>query len=186
MNLDYTTGALSYTIRTSRGVEGLMPAIRREIAALDPNLAISGIRSMDEIVSDATAQVSFTMIMLAIAALMGLTLGAVGIYGVVSYVTSQRTREIGVRMALGAGAEQVRAMVMRESAVVTAAGLTLGVAGSLALTRFLEAMLFGVTPTDPVTFGSVTAALLGVSLLAAYVPARRAAGTDPMEALRQE
>ncbi len=185
-NLDYSTGVLSYTIRTSGGIEGLLPAIRREIAGLDPNLAISGIRFIDEVLAGATAQVSFTMIMPAIAAFMGLALGAVGIYGVVSYVTSQRTRAIGVRMALGAGAAQVRTMVMRESALVTATGLTVGVLGSFGLTRFLEAMLFGITPTDPVTFASVTVALLGVSLLATYVPARRAAGTDPMEALRQE
>jgi ABC-type antimicrobial peptide transport system permease subunit len=128
---------------------------------------------------------AFTMLMLAIAAGVGLLLGAIGLYGVVSYVTAQRTQEIGVRIALGAEAGTVRGMILRQGMVVTGAGLAVGLMGAYALSRFMGALLFQVDADDPITFGSVALVLLLVSLTATWIPASRAATTDPVRALGQ-
>lgn len=183
---NYLNNRQSIAIRTSVAGAAVLPAVRRQLTAIDPTMAMAGIGTMAEIEERAKASTTFTMIMLAMAAAMGVMLGMVGIYGVVSFVTGQRTREIGVRMALGARGEDVRRMVVREGTSVTLAGLALGLVGSLGMARLLEAMLFGVTPWDPVTFFCVTLLLLAVSVTAAYLPARRAATIDPMEALSQD
>ena len=127
---------------------------------------------------------AFTMLLLSLAAGMGLMLGAIGIYGVISYLTSMRTREIGVRIALGAQPSSVQAMVLRQGAVVSLMGVGLGLVGAAGLTRFLSALLFEVSATDPLTYASVAALLFTVSMIATYLPARRAAATAPLEALR--
>jgi len=127
---------------------------------------------------------AFTMLLLAVAAAVGLMLGAIGLYGVVSYVTAQRTKEIGVRLALGAESGSVRAMIVRQGMTVTAAGLVVGLVGAYALSRFMDALLFQVDTNDPITFASVAVALFLVSLAATWIPAARAAGTDPVRALR--
>ena len=129
---------------------------------------------------------AFTMLLLIIAAAVALTLGAVGVYGVISYVVGQRRSEIGVRIALGARGGQVRRMVLGQGTRVAAVGVLLGLGGAMALTRLMGSLLYGVAPTDPITYGSVSVVLFVVTLLAAYLPARRAAAVDPVEALRAE
>ncbi len=126
------------------------------------------------------------MVLLAIAAAMGLLLGAVGIYAVVSYVVSRRSAEFGLRLALGADARNVTGMVLKQNATVVAAGILVGIAGALALARVMQSLLFQVSPSDPVTYLAVTLLLAGIALAAAYAPARRAALVDPIETLRAE
>ncbi len=132
------------------------------------------------------AQTSFTMVLLAIAAGVALFLGAVGLFAVVSYVVGQRTREIGVRVALGAARADIRSMVFRQSAVVAATGVVVGLVAALALTRLMGAILFDVSTYDPVTFVAAPGLLLAVLALATWLPARRAARVDPIDALRAE
>jgi ABC-type antimicrobial peptide transport system permease subunit len=129
---------------------------------------------------------AFAMVLLGIAAVVALGLGAVGVYGVLSYVVSQRTGEIGVRMALGASAGDVRRLILGRGATVSLLGLGLGLVGAIALSRTLSSVLFEVRPTDPATYASVSVLLLLVALAASYVPARRASRQDPTEALRSE
>ncbi len=138
-------------------------------------------RTLDEYVDRSMAQTSFTLIMLGIAAAVALFLGSVGIYGVISYVVSQRTREIGVRMALGAEQRDVSRMVLKQASLLAGGGVVIGLAGAMGLTRLMSSLLFGVSPMDPVTFGSVA-----VALVASYISARRAAKVDPVVALRFE
>ena len=126
------------------------------------------------------------MIVLVVFAVVALTLAAVGLYGVVSHGVTERTHEIGVRMALGAGERHVLGLVVRQGLVTTLAGTAIGLAGALALSRSIQGLLFGVTATDPLTFAAVAAMLLGVTIVACYLPARRAARVDPTEALRSE
>jgi ABC-type antimicrobial peptide transport system permease subunit len=132
------------------------------------------------------ARTSYTMMLLAVAAGVALFLGAIGIFAVVSYIVGQRTREIGVRMALGAARADVSRMVVRESLVMTLLGVGAGVVGAIAATRLMSTLLFGVSPTDPATFASVALFLTAVALLASYLPARRAAGIEPVRALHHE
>ncbi len=132
------------------------------------------------------AQTSFAMVMLAIAAAVALALGLVGIYGVISYVVSQRTREIGVRMALGADRRDVSRMVLRQGMILAGIGVAIGLLAAVGLTRLMSSLLYGVEATDPVTFGVVAGLLTAVALVASYLPALRASRTDPLEALRFE
>jgi ABC-type antimicrobial peptide transport system permease subunit len=124
--------------------------------------------------------------MLGIAAAVALLLGTIGIYGVISYVVSQRTRELGVRIALGAGGRKVVRMVLKQGLVLAGVGAAIGLGSAYGLTRLMTALLYGVSPTDPMTYGVVAVVLVGIALLASYLPARRAASVDPMEALRAE
>jgi ABC-type antimicrobial peptide transport system permease subunit len=132
------------------------------------------------------ARTSFTLVMLAIASGMALLLGVVGIYGVISYSVSQRTREIGIRVALGAQGSAVRAMFVRHGLVLAGIGVACGLGAALALTRLMSGLLFEVSPVDPMTYGAVSVVLLAAALLATYVPARRATSIAPVDALRAE
>jgi len=174
----------SYTVKTSVPPTSIVAAIRRELGEVDGTIPMANVRTMEDRTWEAQAPMAFTMLMLAIAAGVGLLLGAIGLYGVVSYVTAQRTQEIGVRLALGAESGSVRGMIVRQGMIVTAAGLAIGLVGAYALSRFMGALLFQVDANDPVTFGSVAVVLLLVSLAATWIPASRAAGTDPVRALR--
>lgn len=178
--------AQDIVLRTAGDPMDLLPVLRRELRALNPRIPLANPRTMAEVRRGATARTSFTLAMLGAAAGIALLLGLVGIYGVVSYVVSQRTREIGVRMALGASSGSVRRMVVRQGFALAAAGVVGGVAVALVLSRVMGALLFGVGSTDPVTYVVVAGTLVGVATLASWLPARRAAAVDPSGALRAD
>jgi predicted permease len=162
----------------------VVPALRDVVRELNPNVHITQVRTMADIRAESVADTSFTLILLGIASMMALLLGAVGLYGVISYAVAQRTQEIGVRMALGADRQRVQKMVVRQGLGVTAVGLVLGVVGAFALSRLLKTLLFEVEATDPLTFVVVPVVLAAVSTAAAWLPARRASRVDPARALR--
>jgi predicted permease len=179
--------SMVYAIRTRRlGTPNFLEEVRSAVWSVNPNLPLANVRTMQEILSNSMARTAFTLTMLGIAAVVALVLGAVGIYGVISYSVSQRTREIGVRMALGAARRDVNRLVLRESVPLIVAGLAFGLIAAFGLTRLMSSLLFGVSPVDPITFASVSAALAAVALVASYLPARRASAMDPTEALRWE
>jgi ABC-type antimicrobial peptide transport system permease subunit len=177
---------MQIVIRTAGAPASLASALRPAVDRVDASVPLMRIRTMDEIVESSFAQMSFTMTLMVIAATLAVVLGLVGLYGVISYVVSQRTAEIGVRLALGARPGQVRTMVLRQGLSVALVGVAVGLVGAIAATRLLSSLLFGVSGRDPVTFGTVTAILVAVSALASYLPARRAANIDPLEAVRQD
>ena len=178
--------AAHFTIRATGEPAGLMAAVKREIAALDPTLPLSEIRSMEELTARSVATQRFNMLLLGLFAGIGLLLAAVGIYGVVSYVAELRTNEIGIRIALGARAGDVLALILKHGLTLATIGVTLGLGASFVLTRLMKSLLFGVSATDPVTFVVISMVLAGVALGACFVPARRATKVDPMIALRYE
>jgi predicted permease len=174
-------------VRSSRvGTPGYLDEVQAAIWDVNPNLPILQARPLEELMADSMARVSFTMILLGIAGAVALVLGLVGVYGVISYGVSQRSRELGMRMALGAESGQVLAMVVRQGAVLAGIGVVVGLGLAFGATRLMSAILVGVSPFDPTTFASVAGGLLFVALLASYLPARRAARVDPIVALRTE
>jgi predicted permease len=177
---------ISFVVRSAVDPLTLVTAVRAAAAEVNPNVALGNIRSLQAIVDASTARMEFTMVLLVIAGAVALMLGAVGIYGVISYIVGQRTSEIGVRMALGARPEDVSGMVLRQSGAVVAVGLAVGLAAALAVTRLMTSLLYGVSAADPATYAAVTAFLLAIAGFASWVPARRAAALDPTRALRAE
>jgi putative ABC transport system permease protein len=164
----------------------LAVAIQREVLELDKDQPVSDVRTLEDVVGEAVGPQRFAMMLLGVFAALALVLASVGIYGVMAYSVSQRTHEIGIRMALGARGNNVLGMVVGEALVLTLIGAGLGLAGALALTRLLSGLLYNVRPTDPLTLALVSLGLLGVSALASYIPARRATRVDPIVALRYE
>ena len=179
-------GGLAIVVRTSGDPLALLPAVRREVRAIDPTLPVSEAGSMKQVQAERLTDRRLPMQLMAVFALLALTLAAVGVYGVMAYSVVARTREIGVRVALGAQPRNVFGMILRQGLGAAVAGLTLGLAGALALGGVLRKLLYGVTPTDPATFVGVVVVLLVVSLAACVVPARRALRVDPLDALRSE
>jgi putative ABC transport system permease protein len=173
-------------VRTERDPYALLPTIREAVLAIDPEQPVANVRTMDEIVSRSLAMRRFETLLLALFAATALALATVGVFGVVSYAATQRTREFGIRVALGARSGQVLRQVLGQAGVLVGAGLGIGAVVALWLTRFLENLLFDVTPTDPATFVAVALVLGGVAVAACAIPARRAAGVDPVVALRHE
>jgi predicted permease len=161
-------------------------AARRAVWGLNPDLPVASVRTMNDVVERSVIEFTFTMLTLGIAAAIALVLGAIGLYGVQSYAVSLRTREIGVRMALGAQPSRVKRAILANAGVITAVGLVLGTAGAAALTRLLEGLLYETRPLDPATFAGMAGLLFAVALLASYLPARRAAAVSPVEAMRGE
>ncbi len=179
--------SMNYAIRSARvGSPDFLAAVRDAIWEVNPNLPLAGVRGLNELLDRSMARTSFSLIMLGIAAAVALILGTIGIYGVISYIVSQRTRELGVRLALGANAGDVRKMVLKQGMILCSFGVLFGLGAAFGLTRLMEALLYGVDPVDPMTFGAVTVSLTLVALLASYVPAARAASIDPVEAIRYE
>lgn len=177
---------MSYIVRTTQDPAAVAAPSRAAVESVDANLALAQVRTLQEAVDRAGDQMLFTMVLLGIAAVVALLLGAIGIYGVVSYIAAQRTGEIGLRLALGAEPAGVAAMILRQSATVTMIGIGLGLAGALAGGRVMESLLYNVSPRDPIVIGGVTVLLTGIALVACWLPARRAARLSPLEALRTD
>jgi predicted permease len=178
---------MAYAIRSPRvGTPGFMEEVREAIWGFNRNLPLANVRTLAEIHNRSMARTSFTLVMLGIAAAVALLLGIVGIYGVISYVVSQRTREIGIRMAIGARQGDMIRMFLRHGLLLTGIGLIIGWGAAFGLTRLMSSLLFGVSPMDPVTYCAVAAVLGAIALLASFIPAYRASRIDPVNALRWE
>jgi putative ABC transport system permease protein len=173
-------------VRTSGEPAQLAVPVERAFRGLDSAVPLYRLRPMTEVVAQAAARTSFTLVLLSIASLVALVLGAVGIYGVISYVVSLRTPELAVRLALGAGPGDLQRMVLGQAAAIAMVGVAAGLAGAMAVTRVLSALLFGVAPADVPTLSVASVALLLVALAASWVPARRASVLDPAGVLRAE
>jgi predicted permease len=176
----------SLVVRTTLEPHSLTQAIRGELRSIDPSLPVTQVRTMEEIIDDSMAQRRFSMLLLMVFAAVAALLAVVGIYGVMSYGVTQRSHELGVRVALGAGRADILIMVMSGGARLTLLGVLIGTAGAIAVTRLMSGLLYEVSATDPLTLGAGALLLAGVSLLACYVPARRATKVDPLVALRSE
>jgi hypothetical protein len=183
----YVTRVGAFAIRSNRaGTEGLLKEVQQAIWSVNGRQPVFFVNTLDTLYDRSMAQTSFTPVMLAIAGGMALLLGIVGIYGVIAYVVSQRTREIGIRLALGAQRAVLLQVFVRHGLLLAAAGVAVGLAGAAGLTQLMSSLLFGVTARDPLTYAVVAALLLVVSGLASYLPARRAMMVEPVSALRGE
>jgi putative ABC transport system permease protein len=177
---------LNYVVRTAEVPEHLVPAVREIVKSIDANLPIASVRTLQELVDRASGQMTFTMVLLAIAAVISLFLGVIGIYGVTSYIVSQRTGEIGVRLALGAEPAAITRQIVMQGAIVSLIGVAVGLGGALAGSRLIASVLYGISPRDPMVFGSMAMVLLIVAVIACWLPARRAAALSPTVALRAD
>jgi predicted permease len=179
--------AMAYVVRTDRtGTATLINEIRQAIWAVNGDVPIALERTMQDLYAGSLARTSFALVMLAIAGFMALALGIIGIYGVIAYIVTQRTREIGIRIALGAQRQQVRTMFLRHGLVLSAIGLGIGLVAALALTRLMSALLVEVESTDAATYVVAVVVTLIAAALASYIPARRASGIDPIKTLSAE
>ncbi|HEY7183740.1 MAG TPA: ABC transporter permease [Blastocatellia bacterium] len=179
-------GQMSLVARTQVEPGNLVRAIQNEVSALDREIALSDVKTMDQYLGAAVAQPRFSALLFGLFALLALSLAAVGLYGVMAYAVSQRTREVGIRMALGAQTTGILRLMIAQGMKLTLLGVGVGLAGAFALTRLMKALLFGVSETDPVTFAAIVLLLATIALLACWIPARRATKVDPMIALRAE
>jgi len=183
----YASRIMFYFVRSERvGTPGFVEELQRAVWAVNPELPLGSVEPLGAVYERSMARTSLTLVLLAITSGMALLLGLVGLYAVIAYVLAQRTREMGIRMALGAPAGALKGMLLRQVLALVAVGVALGVGGAAALTRLMESLLFGVTALDPATYVAVTAALFVVALLAGYLPARRVTRIDPMQSLRAE
>jgi predicted permease len=176
----------TFAVRTSLAGESLLPSLRSVVRQVDPNLPMLDVRTQDEQIAANLRQERIFAILTSGFGVLALVLACVGIYGVMAYSVSQRTNEIGIRLALGAQPRQVRGMILRESTGLAAFGIVAGLAGAIAMARLIKSMLYGIASDDPLTLGAGVGLLLAVALLSSWLPARRAAGVQPMEALRHE
>jgi predicted permease len=178
---------VAFAVRTQRaGSEGVMSDVQRAVWSVNPNLPLAEVHTLDYFYRKSMARTSFALVMLALAGSMALLLGIVGLYGVVAYSVSQRRREVGVRMALGAQRAELIAMFVRHALGITALGVAFGLGAALALMRLMSSLLFGVNSVDLITYGTVSLGLIATAALSSYLPARRAAGVNPVESLRAE
>ncbi|HSE23835.1 MAG TPA: ABC transporter permease [Pyrinomonadaceae bacterium] len=177
---------MTFVVRTEGNPNAIAPALQREIRTLDPNQPVSDVRTMEQVMSDTFSRARFNTLLLALFAALATLLSAVGIFGVMNYSVALRTREIGLRVAIGAQPRQVLLLILRQGLVLTIVGVVIGLLAALALTRLLSGLLFGVAAVDPPTFATISVLLIAVSLVACYLPARRAMKIDPLLALRSD
>jgi predicted permease len=183
----YQSRRTTVALRSERsGTASLLTQLREAVHAVNADVPLAQVRTLDEVYDQSLARASFTLMMLASASVMALLLGISGLYGVISYAVTQRRREIGIRLALGAQPHEVERLFLRRGLLVAGIGLAIGLAGALGLTRLMESLLFGVSPLDPATFATVSVALATAAALASYLPARHASTIDPVETLRAE
>jgi putative ABC transport system permease protein len=178
--------SLMIAVETEGEPQGMVAAVRKEIRAIDPELPMTNVRTVDELITRSLSATKFSVWLLSLFAGVAFLLAGIGVYGVMSYAVTQRTREIGVRIALGAQTRDVLRMIVGQGAKTALAGIAVGLGASFALTRLLATLLFGVSIYDPLTYIAIAMSLFTVALLACYLPARRAAKIDPMNALRQD
>ena len=181
-----TRGSWCCSLKPAQARQNSDAAIRREVQLIDPNMPVFGVRAMNEVLARSMAERRFALDIIGIFAILALILATIGIYGVMAYAVSQRTHEIGIRIALGAQRADILRMTISEGLTLVAFGLTAGLIGAAILTQFVRTMLYGVNPTDPITFVAVPTLLAAVALLACYLPARRATQVDPLVALRED
>ncbi|MFI5280264.1 MAG: FtsX-like permease family protein, partial [Gemmatimonadales bacterium] len=177
---------LGFAVRTTNEPTTALADIRAAVRSVDPDLPLANINTMEMLIDQTTGPRRFSMLLLGSFAGLALVLASIGLYGVMSYTVTQRARELGVRVALGAASRDVLTLVLGQGARLAVVGVAIGLVASLAVTRVMKDMLFGVSATDPVTFVAISTVLLAVALLASYLPARRATKVDPIEALRSE
>jgi predicted permease len=184
---DYVNRNVWFVIRSNRaGSAALMNEVQQAVWSVDGDLPLANPTTLSELYRKSMARTSFTLVMLCVAGSMTLMLGVIGIYGVISYAVSQRTREIGIRMALGAQRDQLTSMFVRQGLALTATGIVIGLAAAFMAMRLMSSLLFNVSPFDPGTYLGMTVIILGIAWLACYLPSRRAAGVEPVTALRAE
>jgi putative ABC transport system permease protein len=177
---------MAFAVRTQGDAAGTAQALKQEIWKVDSQLPVTRVETMSEVAASSFAARRFNMSLLSLFAGLALVLAAIGIYGVMSNAVTQRTQEIGIRLALGARTVDVLTLIIRNGLMLVVVGVAIGLAGAFALTRLMATLLFGVTPTDGLTIGVVSAVLIGIALLACFIPARRATKVDPLVALRYE
>ena len=177
---------LGFVARTTGEPQAALGAVRAAVATVDPDLPLAGVNTMEGLMAQRTGPRRFSVVLLGGFAALAMALAMIGLYGVMSFVVTQRTRELGVRLALGAAARDVLGLVLREGVRLALVGVGIGLVAALLLTRLMRSMLFGVGITDPATFVLAPLLLVAVALLASWVPARRAVKVDPVEALRSE
>jgi len=179
--------AVTFVVHSNRtSSNGFLGQMQQAVWSVNPNLPLAPLRTMRQLYSQSLARTSFTLVMLTIAGFMALALGIIGIYGVISYAVSQRTREIGIRLALGAQKSQLKWMFVRSALVLSTVGVILGTGAAAAVTQWMKSLLFGISPLDPVTYLFVPLVLAAAAALASYLPARRAAAIDPASTLKAE
>ena len=177
---------MNLVVRTTSDPLSLVGAVKSQIQAIDKDLPIADAKSMQQLLAESVSGRRFNMLLLTVFAVVALMLAIVGIYGVMSYTVTQRTHEIGIRVAVGAQSRDVFRMVIGQGMMLAMIGVAFGLVGAFALTRLMTSMLFGVEPTDPATFVSIAVLLTGVALVACYIPGRRATKVNPLVALRYE
>jgi ABC-type antimicrobial peptide transport system permease subunit len=182
----YPSRAMTVVMRSQGNPSGLSPSIKKELRGIDPELPMYSVRTMDDRVQESLARRRFSMLLLGIFAGLALVLAAIGIYGVMAYLVNQGTREIGIRMAIGATQREIVRLVVFQGMTIALTGIAAGLAAAFVFTRLMRSLLFGISAADPTTFGSISLLLASIALLASYVPARRAARIDPILCLRSE
>ena len=182
----FPTRAMTVALRGSTDPSAMVTAVKNELRNLDPDLPMYYVRTMGQRVDESLARRRFSMLLLGIFASIALLLATIGIYGVMAYLVNQGTREIGIRMALGASQRNVLSLVVRQGMALALSGVMIGLAAAFLITRLIRSLLFGVEATDPITFAAISLLLFLIALLASYVPALRATRIDPMVSLRRE